>query len=450
MAITVTSHSRRGLPVWGARAVALLLSLVAACATVLLTPTTASAHPLSTSAILLDIGPNQVTGQIQLPIDRLAIAINQPGLTTTKAAQSTKTEEIRQYIAAHVSASDATDEAPWDVSVTGGHVETIDGVDHLVYDIALRPSKGPSQDFELHYNAIVDRLLSHKVFVSSRPAGTEAYTAVGLVDWESHTLTVPVQGATLEQGFLAAIQLGIHHIAEGADHLLFLLMLLLPAPLLAQRHQWVRTDNLRRNWWRVVHVVTAFAIGHSITLALAAFGYLHAPARLVESMIALSILVSGLHAVRPIIRGGEIWIAAGFGLMHGLAFAALLGQIDLGRGSLVTELFGFNLGIELTQLLVVALVMPSLLVLSRTRAYPAVRLALAALGVVLAAAWLAERTTLINTNPLEPVSNALVAHPIPVVAVLALAAATAWSVPGWRVPPDQTAAAGTGATPAAA
>ena len=70
--------------------------------------------------------------------------------------------------------------------------------------------------------------------------------------------------------------------------------------------------------------------------------------------------------------------------MHGLAFAALLGELDLGRGSLVTELLGFNLGIELTQLIVVALIMPSLMVLSRTRVYPAVRIALAGFGVVLA------------------------------------------------------------------
>jgi hypothetical protein len=86
----------------------------------------------------------------------------------------------------------------------------------------------------------------------------------------------------------------------------------------------------------------------------------------------------------PIVRGGEIWIAAGFGLMHGLAFATLLGRLDLTRGSLVTELLGFNLGIELTRLLVVALIMPSLLALSRTQLYPAVRAALANGGIVLA------------------------------------------------------------------
>jgi hypothetical protein len=134
------------------------------------------------------------------------------------------------------------------------------------------------------------------------------------------------------------------------------------------------------------------------------------------------------------VRGGEIWIATGFGLMHGLAFAALLGGLDLTRGSLVTELVGFNLGIELTQLIVVALVMPSLMMLSRTRLYPAVRVTLASAGIILATAWLAERTRLITANPLEPISTTLVAHPFAVAAALACLAVAARAVPSLRKP----------------
>jgi hypothetical protein len=146
-------------------------------------------------------------------------------------------------------------------------------------------------------------------------------------------------------------------------------------------------------------------------------------------MIALSILVSAVHAIRPIVRGGEIWIAAGFGLMGGLACATLLGRLDLGRGSLVTELLGFNVGIELAQLLVVALIMPSLLALSRTQLYPAVRAEVASGGIVLAAAWLAERTTLITVNLLDGVAAALVAHPFILAATRACLAMATWTAP---------------------
>lgn len=287
-------------------------------------------------------------------------------------------------------------------------------------------------DFHLTDDAIVHHLLSHRIFVAFRPHGSDGYATVGVLDWQQHTIAVPAAGATTEHGFAAAIRLGIQHIAEGADHLLFLIMLLLPAPLLARHGRWVRADDLRRNCRRVVHVVTAFALGHSITLALAALGYISVSPRLVESLIALSILVSGVHALRPLVPGGEAWIAAGFGLMHGLAFAALLGDLDLGRNSLVADLLGFNLGIELTQLMVVALLMPSLLILSQTRIYPAARLTIATIGIALATAWLAERTTLIPNNPLNHLTDTLITHPFAVAGTLAAIAAITWAVPNLR------------------
>ena len=435
------------MPTRAVRAVGGLAGLLLACALLLVTPTSASAHPLSTTAVPLDVGSVQVTGQVQLPIDRLGIAVDQSDLTTAVAAQPAKVEEFRRYVAEHLVVTSTGDGAPWDVGVSGGRVETIDAVDHLVYEVTLRPPNSRVVDFRLHYDAIVARLVSHRVFVSERLAGAGDYTAVGVIDWQTQTLAVPAVGATDQQGFWPAVQLGVHHIAGGADHLLFLLMLLLPSPLLARRGRWERSDDLRRNCWRVVHVVTAFALGHSITLALAAFGLVHVPTRVVESMIALSILASGLHAIRPFARRGEPWIAAGFGLMHGLAFAALLGHLDLSRGSLVTELLGFNVGIELTQLLVVVLVMPSLVVLSRTRLYPVVRTGVAGFGVILAAAWLAERTTLIGTDPLEPISNGFVAHPLLAAGAFAAAAAAAWSVPKWRATQALDPTARTGRPP---
>ncbi|WP_433824567.1 HupE/UreJ family protein [Actinoplanes sp. CA-015351] len=388
-----------------------------------LAPSGAAAHPLSTTAILLEAGPQTVTGSVQLPIDRLEIALNEP-LTAAGVVEPAKLGELRDYVSGHISASSS--DGSWNVTLTGGRVEPVDGADHLVFDLDLDPGDGAIGDFTLTYDAILHQIVSHQVFVAMRSSGDEAYTTVGVLNWQRHSITVPVSGAaTTGSGFAAALRLGVAHIAEGADHLLFLIMLLLPAPLLARRGRWVPGSDLRRSCLRVVHVVTAFAIGHSVTLALAALGYISLPTRLVESLIALSVLVSGVHALRPLVRGGEAWIAAGFGLMHGLAFAALIGDLGLGRSNLVADLLGFNLGIEITQLLVVALLMPSLLLISRTRAYPACRIVLAGTGIVLAAAWLAERTTLISGNPLEPVTQQLVEHPLAVAATFAVVAVAA-------------------------
>jgi len=286
-------------------------------------------------------------------------------------------------------------------------------------------------DFVLHDDAVIDRLVSHRVFVSGRYGHSGTYTTLAMLSWQSQSVPVASASAATppDQGFVPAVRLGIHHIATGSDHLLFLIMLLLPAPLVVAGRCWRPRPgrgpaDVGRSSVRVVHVVTAFAIGHSCTLALGALGWVHLPARLVESGIAFSVLVSAVHAIRPLVRRGEVLIAGGFGLLHGLAFAAILGDLDLSRTSLVTTLLGFNLGIELTQLVVVALVMPSLLLLSRTPAYPVLRVGVAALGALLATGWLAQRIGLVPVNPLEPVGNLLVDHPVALAVGLGVVAVT--------------------------
>lgn len=392
----------------------------------------ASAHPLSTSAVLLDLGANDVFATIELPLDELSIARNE-NLTASNVRRASTLTSLRTYVRQHLTATDDTGRS-WTTDVTGGTVAKVDGADNLVLHATLTPSSGAVGDFVLHYDAVMDTLISHRVFVSARFGRSGPYTTLAMLSWQ--TRSVPVASTTppsTTQGFLAAIHLGVQHIRTGSDHLLFLLMLLLPAPLIANRKRWVtrgdaRLVGARRTAWRVVHVVSAFAVGHSITLALGALGLIHLPERLVESGIALSVLVSALHAIRPLVRRGEVYIGLGFGLLHGMAFAALLGELDLSRGGLVTTLLGFNLGIELTQLLVVALVMPSLILLSTTRAYAGLRIASAALGAALAAGWLAQRTGVIGANPLEPLGDLIVDHPLLLVAGLAAIAVAAAAI----------------------
>lgn len=129
--------------------------LVGVIAALFLATTPASAHPLSTTAILLDLGSDEVTGQVQLPIDRLAIALEEPDLTTAAVQQPAKSEELQGYVASHLSVTDTADGQPWGVAVTAGRVETIDAVDHLVFDLGLTPPDGEVQDFRLQYDGIV-------------------------------------------------------------------------------------------------------------------------------------------------------------------------------------------------------------------------------------------------------------------------------------------------------
>jgi hypothetical protein len=192
-------------------------------------------------------------------------------------------------------------------------------------------------------------------------------------------------------GVPAMFRLGMRHIAEGTDHLLFLIALLLPAPLLAIRFRWAGSGDIRHSLLQILRVVTAFTIGHSVTLGLGAWGIFSLPSRPVEVLIAVSVLISAIHALRPLFPGREPMIAAAFGLVHGLAFATTLQNLGVDAWQRLASILGFNLGIETMQLIVVAAILPSLLLLSRTPAYNFFRVAGALFAASASLGWIIER-----------------------------------------------------------
>jgi len=151
--------------------------------------------------------------------------------------------------------------------------------------------------------------------------------------------------------------LGIEHILFGIDHLLFVLALLL----------------ITRGTMRLIKTITAFTLAHSITLGLAALGLTHVPIAPVEAVIALSIVfvaVEIIHARRgiPSLTARKPWIIAfAFGLLHGFGFAGALGEIGLPAGRIPTALLFFNVGVELGQLMFVAVVLALIAILRRVR-----------------------------------------------------------------------------------
>jgi hypothetical protein len=185
---------------------------------------------------------------------------------------------------------------------------------------------------------------------------------------------------------------GIWHIFIGLDHILFLLALLLPSVFRQQAGQRAPVRSLREALPDVIRIVTGFTLAHSLTLGLATLGVVQIPARLAETAIAITVVLAALHNLWPIL-GTDRWIMAfALGLVHGFGFSSVLGELDLGRGSLVASLMGFNLGVEIGQLALVFLFLPLAFALRRTRSYRRVvlvggSLAVAAIGSL----WFLER-----------------------------------------------------------
>jgi hydrogenase/urease accessory protein HupE len=147
------------------------------------------------------------------------------------------------------------------------------------------------------------------------------------------------------------VRMGVLHIFTGYDHIAFLLGVVL----------------IGGTFRSLVKIVTSFTVAHSITLALAALNIVSIPSRIVESGIALSIMYIALENLFFSHFDRRWMVTFFFGLVHGFGFASALREVRLPAGMLGTALFSFNLGVELGQVAIVAILLPLLWELGRTR-----------------------------------------------------------------------------------
>lgn len=359
-----------------------LLLLVAA-----LVATPASAHLSPNSEVGLAFGRSTIDADIVIPLGELRYA--------ETAIDPADKARLGAWLLGHVEAL-APDGRRWTAQIVslgvGGDV-----VPDLEARIRLTPPPGaPLRRLSLRYDAVLDKVPSHFALVwlkDDYDGGRLGVRPALLAGLRQGNATVAIdRGAPSGwAGFRAAITLGMEHIAEGHDHLLFLIGLLLPAPLLASAGRWRGYAGARHTIRSLVAIVTAFTIGHSLTLIGGALFDWQLPAQPVEALIALSILITAVHGLRPLFAGREALVAAGFGLVHGLAFATIIGHFALDPWPKAQAILGFNLGIELVQLLVVSVLAPPLALLARTAAYRPIRIGGSLVIGVAALLWLAER-----------------------------------------------------------
>ena len=377
----------------------------------------AHAHVMPFSVVMLDFGHDAVGADLILPLQELELGFKQPLLADPAGVVLRYGPALRQYLLAHIHPT-APDGQPWTVEVVSLSVKPDEQTPDLRAHVMLRPPAGePLRRFTLHYDVIVHEVISHKTFVFVRNDWNDARfrpadqvppmpEAVGLIRYLVYAVPIDRTHGSFWRGFGTVMQLGMLHISAGLDHLLFLFVLLLPAPLLAVGRRWGGYRGLKPSFLQLFKIVTAFTIGHSLTLVLGAFGLLRLPARPVEILVAISILVSAIHAIRPWFAGWEAWVAGGFGLVHGLSFASSLAAFGFTPWHLAMTILGFNLGVELMQLVVVALV-PTLILLSRQgRAYLPVRIVGATLAGLAALVWIGARMDFWLPGPAAPKTTA--------------------------------------------
>ncbi|MDL0432845.1 HupE/UreJ family protein [Marinobacter sp. TBZ242] len=242
---------------------------------------------------------------------------------------------------------------------------------------------------KLEYNLLFAQDPLHRGLVSLE---TGEISAVGVLGPDRRMFSLTAEAAPGNLALFGTfVNEGIIHLLIGLDHILFLLVLMLPATLRKQTD--TEQAGFKRRLTELAGIVTAFTVAHSITLVLAALEIVRLPIAWVEAVIALSIAVAAINVKWPIL-GEKTWkLAFGFGLIHGFGFASVLGDLTSGVSQTVTALAGFNIGVELGQLGLLVVLFPLFYLWGKTRHYgrAAVPVMLIAVGAI-SLYWVAERT----------------------------------------------------------
>jgi hypothetical protein len=334
-----------------------------------LLPAVAQAHPAPFSYLDVHVEPAGLSGRLVLHAIDVAheLQMPDPGALADPATIQANLDAIVTLMTTRVAIE--TDGRPVTWSIDS--VQPVAGQDAIAiaWRCAIEGTTG--------HLAVAARLFpydpAHQTFVTVYEHGAVAWQEVlgrGRDHAEYFTGTRQGRLAVLRR-FVAS---GIHHIAIGPDHILFVLGLLLPG------------GSLRR----LLAIVTAFTIGHSATLALATLAIVDPPAHVVEPLIALSIVFVGADNLWVGQRDRDVrtWVALLFGLVHGFGFASVLRDTGLPSGALGVSLFAFNLGVEIGQAAIVVVAASLLNILRHRRARAAQVVATVGSWVVLlAGAW---------------------------------------------------------------
>lgn len=359
----------------------------------------AHAHKPSDSYLALSLQDERVAGQWDIALRDLDFAI---GLDADGNGEITwgevkaKRKDIIAYAMARLAI--AADRADCPITNTG---ELIDNHSDGAYAVLRFTAACPHmpEDLQVTYRLFFDIDPQHKGLLRLEVGGA---TRTAIFGPETAQQTFQLARPSPWKQFLDYLGTGVEHIWKGYDHILFLLSLLLPAVVVRGKKRWVPSEGFRAAFIDVLKIVTAFTVAHSITLSLATLQVVSLPARISKSAIAMSVVLAALNNLFPIILGRRWVVAFCFGLIHGFGFASVLTDLGLPSGVLALALVGFNLGVEVGQIAIVAIFLPVAYLLRRTWLYRSLVLVGGSSAIVaVAALWFVERAFNLKFLPIH-------------------------------------------------
>jgi hypothetical protein len=370
------------------------------CAAFVLLPALAAreagAHRLGESYVFLQVHADRVDGRFEVSTTDLnrGLRLTGTGGEITKASLDQHAELLKEYFREHVTIADAR--GPLAIRFADVDYSEVRG-GNVMLPFGLEGLEGVPDRLSFDYSVLFDEEPGHRGFLiieHNWATGTFANEAgiSAVFSPSSRRQSLDIQSGGRLRGFLAVMRLGIEHIWMGLDHVVFLVALLLPAVLRRENGRWEPVDRFRPALINVLKVVTAFTVAHTLTLSLAALGVIHLPSRLVESAIAVSVAIAAADILFPLLHR-RVWLVVFFfGLFHGFGFAGVLEEMGVLTENLGLSLFGFNLGVEIGQVVIVSAVFPVLFLVRGLWAYRRLAVQAAAVAmIVIASGWIYER-----------------------------------------------------------
>ncbi len=358
----------------------------------------AQAHALGQSYVFLRLGDEVVSGRFEMTVADANKAIGLDFATDGSVTPEQVTPHaaaVEAYVRRHLRL--APDGQPAEFEVTGHGLFTIRKAQYVQLFFSIDALQRPPETIVVDYSGVFEVDPDHRgLLVVEHNWKTATFddesNVVLTFSPDAQRLTLDLSESTVWNGFLGMLELGIHHIWVGIDHILFLLALLLPSVMRREGRRWVPVPGFREALIQMVKIVTVFTVAHSITLSLAALEVVSLPSRLVESVIAISIAIAAADIFFPLFRR-RIWaVVFVFGLFHGFGFASVLSEMGVPANYLVLSLFGFNVGVEIGQLVIVCIVFPLLFAVRASLLYGRYVLhSGAALMIAVALYWFVER-----------------------------------------------------------
>ena len=345
-------------------------------------------HEISSGYLTIDkLDSNSYSGELSLKPYDLAHVVS---VDTDANGQLTwgevmlAREAIGRYLQSHLVLSRASNSCTLDSGTP--KLSVISGENLITVPFSASCPSGDS--LTVSYSAIFDFDPTHKVLATF--TNNEISTSVVLTR-QSPSYQLGSHNTGFWDGVLSFIYEGIIHIWIGIDHILFLMALLLTVNLVRRKDIWIGTPTVAPILKETLYLVTAFTVAHSITLTITALGWIAPSSRWVEVGIAVSVLLTALNNIWPVVTR-LTWVTFAFGLLHGMGFASVFAELQSNNNSTLVTVASFNIGVEIGQLVIVLAVLPVLIALRKWQWYPKTLMPLASsIIAIVALNWAIQR-----------------------------------------------------------